>query len=462
VSWQQLFHEGFDDPAGLLVDVETDERLVNDLRTGSATIRFRAKDFRGTSYQARARVLLPTAVMEDPTARVTVWFGCGYEVAEPAIRRQLQRGRIVVTSLDAPEGEVFPSQNPLARGPNTDYVLAHLIRSHSFVDPTKVVYGGGSAGGYAALMVAAEAFPALAAVPNAPVVNLGYQAAYFLYNAPRIAADPPADEPLMGVLMGMFADSIDKGWARGYGTDVTEPVWFAHSPVAHLDQITCPVSAFFSTGDFLVPIEQVSAELAAATLADLPPGVVMAAGELTTAPDATVRLVEALGDDAEVHVVPVPEGAARASIRDIDLTMQRPQTAVPVPASCERRWQVVVVDEGPTVFGIGHTRHVIEPDFEPFIATAATRGVQPDQLTPAKLRQLLQRWSGHEWLAAGYHHLDEPAAERADVERGLRSFCSVSAAHAGRFAELYDELEPSARVLPTDVVDQLKVRIGPE
>jgi hypothetical protein len=359
---------------------------------------------------------------------------------------------------------VFPHANPLCRGPNTDYVLAHLVRGARFADPAKIVYGGGSAGGYAALLVAAEAFPVAATVANVPVVNLAYEGAYCMTTCPRILADPPVEYPLMAVLMAGFVQLIEEGWARGYGTDVSAPAWFDHSPVAHLDRITGPVAACFSTADFLVPIEQVGAAVAAGTLADLPAGVVMAVDDLTSDPRAAIRLLDALGDAAELRVVGVPAGAKEARMDQLDLTMSTPQVPLPVPSrtSGRRQWLVTVVDEGPTVLGIGHTRHAFEPDFEAFIDHQLGEGIAVEQLTPAKLRQLVDRWSGTEWLADGFHHLDRPAAERADVERGLHQYCDRSSAHAEHFARLYRQLPEARRALPVALVADLTRTVSGE
>lgn len=444
------------DPARRVLDVETaQEEDADGLQIGVVALWFRARDLRGEPYEACGKLLLPSAVLAGDGDRLPVWFSCGYELPDDIARQQVARGRIVVSSCDPRDDEVFPFHNPLCRGPNTDYVLAHLVRSLPFVDPARIIYSGGSAGGYAALLVAAEAFPAAAAVAGVPVVNLAYQAAYTMLNAPRIAADPPAEQPLMGVLMAMFVEFIERGWKRSFGDDVSTSTWFDHSPVAHVERITCPVAAFFSTADFLVPIEQVGSGLAAPTLAALPPGVVMSASALTPAPHAGIRLLDVLADAAEVQLVPVPPGVAEARISDIDLTMTRPQTPAPVRACSDKQWQVVVVDEGPTVFGIGHTRHLIEADFEPYVAQALDKGVQPDQLTSAKLQQLVQRWSGEEWLAPDFHRLDDPAAEQADVECGLRAFCALSPAHARRFADLYESLQPPLQVLPPSLVSEL-------
>jgi hypothetical protein len=455
--WSELLDGAFDDPAGRVVGSTVEERVLDGETIGVVTLRFTAEDLRGGRYEARAKLFLPADLAVGRVEPAPVWFNCGYELPEAFVPVQVRRGRVVVTPCDPVGDEVFPFHNPLCRGPNTDYVLAHLVRGLSFVDPARIVFSGGSAGGYAALLVAAEAFPVAAAVPNVPVVNLTYEGAYFLYNGPRIAADPPPGHPVMGVLMTMFQEFIDRGWAVGYGTDVTAPGWFEHSPIAHLDRITGPVAACFSTADFLVPIEQVGASVAAAPLANLPEGVVMAASELTSDPRAQLRLLDLLGDAADVHVVPVPDDAPVMSMDQVDFTMATPQPSLPVEASAAagKQWLVTVVDEGPTVFGIGHTRHALRPDFEPFVQHALRIGIGVDQLTATKLAQLIDRWSGSEWLAPGFHHLDRPEAERADVERGLRRYCAVSSAHAERFTQLYADLPARRRVLPDALVRDL-------
>ena len=448
------------DPARVLIDLTVEPHQLAELPVQRVSLRFRAKDLRGDPYEARGDLLVPVDVLSGKAEAAPVWFNCGYEISDSAAVRQLRRGRIVVTPRDPVDGEVFPHGNPLCRGPNTDLVLAHLVRGLPLVDPRRIVYAGGSAGGYAALLVAAEAFPAAAAVVTAPPVNLAYQAAYMMRNAPRLAAEPPPDEPLVAVLMGMFLPFID-AWLRGYGPDLSDPAWLQHSPVAQVERITCPVSAFFSTADFLVPIEQVAASVGTAKAADVPQPLTVASDALSTAPAVRLRLLDVLGDEAEVVVVRVPDGAALASIRDVDLTMTRPQAPVPVPRGSTGRWQVVVVDEGPTVFGIGHTRHLIEPDFEAYVQDALDAEPQLRQLTPAKLNQLLARWQGREWLADAFAHLDEPAAERADVARGLRSYVSTSPAHAQRFAALYAALDADKQVLPDPLVDELLRRDSP-
>jgi hypothetical protein len=133
--------------------------------------------------------------------------------------------------------------------------------------------------------------------------------------------------------------------------------------------------------------------------------------------------------------------------------MQQPKLPVDMPgAPAEgKQWLVNFLDEGPIVLGATHGLHAVEADFDPFVETALSRGIGVDQLTPAKLDQLIDRYLGVEWLAAGFCHLDEPAAERADVIRGINLYCAQSPAHAQRFAELYDAVDESRRVLPETI-----------
>jgi hypothetical protein len=454
-SWAEgLVASALHDPGDHVVEISGEDIDDDGLRYGAVTLRLDLEDVRGETYRAAARLLLPESLRDESSAPPTVWFASGYELTSIPAREQLRKGRMVATSCDSQPGEVFPHPNPICRGPNLDVVLAHLVRGLSFVDPARIAYGGGSAGGYAALLSGAEAFPAPVVVANSAVLNLVYQGAYFFENLPRILADPPPEYPLVPVLMGMFLQ-MNGALEQVYGRDLSGPGWFPHSPVAHLERITGPVGTLFSTADFLVPIEQVGTQVAAPTLAAVPEGLTMAAGELTDVPEAVVRLVDALGGAAHVEIVPVPEGAAPMDL--VDLTLSLPQTLVPLPAprTPGSGWSVAVVDEGPTEIGMTHGRHAIQPDFDPAIEGHLSVPLSLEQLTTAKLDQLLDRWAGVEWLAPGFRRLDRPAAERADVERGLRSYCATSPAHRRRFADLHAQLPDDRHLLPEPLVLEL-------
>ena len=444
MGWlDEVVAQGFDDPADVISDVTAAEVEVDGERAGRLTLSFRAHNKRNEPYVAQADVYVPAVLADDPTRRLPAWFGCHYEVEPTTASRHLRRGRAVFSPHKHPEPI---SVEAYLRGYNHDYALAHLARGARFVDPARIAYGGGSAGGAAALMVAAEGFPTSAAVALGPPVNSGYQAAYMQTVFPRFVADPPTGHPVIHAITAGFSMAMER-WKAVYGDAGSRQV-FQHSPVAHVDRITCPVFVMTSTADFLVPVEQFSREFAEPTLVDPPRHVTIAAEELDPSPLVAVRLVDALGDRADVRRIPIPDGAELQ--QGFDQTMQQPKLPVTVDnaPSQGRQWLVNFLDEGPIVLGATHGLYAVEADVEPFVQTALAQGIGIDQLTSAKLEQLLDRYSGIDWLGTGHHHLDEPAAEQADVLRGLRLYCAQSEAHAQRFADLYAAVDTSRRVLP--------------
>ncbi|MER7540404.1 hypothetical protein ABTX77_37360 [Streptomyces sp. NPDC097704] len=432
--------ETFGDCVGRVADVHFEERLSEEGEAvGVVTFGFTAEDQRGVAYPATARIVLPAGLDIERPGSAPVWFNCGYELPEEAAIGYARRGWIVVTPCEPAPGDVFPGPNPLVRGPATEFVLAHLVRRLPFVDPAAIVYAGGSAGGFTALLVAAESFPAAAAVPIVPVVDLVRQGAHLFGTLPLVTSDPPPDHPAVPLLQQVIVP-IAEGWRLAYGDDLAAPGWSDHSPVRHVPRITCPVAAVFSSADFLVPLEQVGAGLALTSA--------------STAAPASPRLVDVLGEDVDVRVLAVPPGTPAME----DLDPSRPMHEIPLPVpdtpADGRRWLIAVVDEGPPAMG-GHWRHPLAPDLEPFARRALAEGIGVDQLTPAKLDQLLDRHQGIEWLAPGFHRLDRPEAERRDVEHGLRTYCAQSVAHARHFADLYERVAPERRVLPDELLHGL-------
>jgi hypothetical protein len=444
VGWlDDIVAQGFDDPAGVIQEITAEEVDVGSEKAGKVTLRFRVRSLVGDANVVAADVYLPIALANDPSRRVAAWFGCHYQVEVPTIERHLQRGRAVFSPRKEAEA---PGTNPFVLGHNADYVLAHLARGARFVDPTAIAYGGGSAGGAAALMVVAEGFPTTVAVALGPPVNAGYNTAYMHTVYPRFVADPPEGHPVIQLITAAFAMATEP-WKAVYG-EFGSPSAFEHSVVAHVDRITCPVFVMTSTADFLVPVEQFSREFAQATIGNPPEHVTIAAEDLDPSPLIAVRLVDVLGERADVRRIPLPEGAEIQ--QTFDQTMQQPKLPVQVASAPGegRQWLVNILDEGPIVLGATHGLYAVEADSEPFVQTALAGGIGIDQLTPAKLEQLLDRYRGVEWHAAGFCHLDEPAAEQADVLRGLRLYRSQSAGHAQRCDERYAAVDESRRVLP--------------
>jgi hypothetical protein len=450
-SWiEDLMARALLDPSGRLVSMECDEIELDGVAVGRVLLTFTVEDLRGGTYEAQGRVLVPVGV--GPNDEAPVVYHCGYEMPEAlAARHVLARGRISATVVQTlPLDAVFPNAWSLTRGPKAEIVFGHLVRSMSFVDPARVVYAGGSAGGYSALMAAAEAFPCAGAVPSVPPTNLAYMSAWTEWNLTHI---PDSEVMSKAWIQGMGAAVT--AWKAAHGEDYDGAGWLGHSPVGHVERITCPVLTFFSMSDVLVPVSQVDNRMAQAIEAARPGGVEFRSQIVSDAPAAQVKLLDVLGDRALVQVVTVPDDIP--PMEGADLTMITEMSLLPLPPveAIAGRWNVLVADEGEPVFVVSHYKHQYEPDLTSFIDTLLETPVGVDQLTAPKLDQLLARWTGQEWLAPGYSSLDRPEAERADVEMGLRIYCAASPANTDRFNQLYRDLAPDRRLLPEVLVAEL-------
>jgi hypothetical protein len=445
-----LMDGAFADPSGRIVKVRCDEVTIEGVLVGRVRFTFTVEDLRGDTYEAKGRVLVPASLRDSKEVRLPLVVHCGYEANEEHAVKQVALGRVSATTVQLPLDSVYPNAWSLVRGPKMEIVLAHLVRSLPFVDPAKVVYIGGSAGGYSALLAAAAAFPAAAAVAGVPPVNLAYMGALWQANHARLKG---SEEPSVGWLQGVLPAAL--GWQDAYGEDLDAPGWLGHSPVGHVDRITCPVATFFSMADPLVPIDQVDRGLAAAIIQARPGDLELRAEVLTDAASAQVRLLDVLGDRADVHVAPVPADAAPMAEADLTMLAEMPPFVLSDVEPVAGRWWITVADEGEPVFVVSHFKHQYEPDFDPFVDRALTADLSVEQLTDTKLAQLLDRYAGVEWVAPGFSQLDRPDAERADVELGLRRYCEASPAHRERFAALYGPLAHDPRVLPPELVEEL-------
>ena len=204
-----------------------------------ALVEYMYLDTQGRETVGKAKLYVPSDV-QDGTKRVPLYYSAGYELDDRSALIHAGRGYAVVTPRDL-------KANPLVQTPNPDIALLHIARSLPFVDDTRVVIGGGSAGGYLTLMLAAETFPLAGAAADVPPVNWGYNAAYFLQqkNWPEHAA-PDAKTAALPVFHAVA--SIAEAALAVYGTHTDEPIWFRHSPLSQLDTITCPVIVYWSNG----------------------------------------------------------------------------------------------------------------------------------------------------------------------------------------------------------------------
>ena len=112
---------------------------------------------------------------------------------------------------------------------NPDIALLHIVRALPFVDDSRVVVTGTSAGGWMAFMLAAETFPLAGVAPAVAPMNWGYNQAYLLKQKDRLTPKVPA---LFGIR------PLIEPCLKVYGDDMNDQTWFRHSPLAHLSTIT--------------------------------------------------------------------------------------------------------------------------------------------------------------------------------------------------------------------------------
>lgn len=409
-------------------------------------IEFRWRNGRGEWCDSVGRVFRPTRVGR----RVPLIYYAGYEADPSLVQGWTAAGFVVVTTVTPEEGSVWPHDNPIPRGPEMDLALLRAARALPDVDDSRVIVTGASAGGYMTMMVAAATFPLSGAFPLVPPVNLPYNLACWFHDTDTITVlRSDGVTTVMAHPGSADIQALGRGVLEQHG-DLTSSRLFAYSPLAHLDRITCPVVIWFSTADALVPHPQVGGPLTQATIEGAPsiypidPAVV-ATGALAERCRRTL-VGELPADDVQVEVLPVPADAPPYSDEPTEL-------AVVLPAPPRRaRWEVIIVDEGPTDPDIGHFRHLVGVDTIAQLMECMNTALYVEQLNAVKLRQLVDRFDGRGWILSGDDaHAGDPDvldAERLDVLRGLRTYCNVSPAHAGRYEEMRSAYSWARDVLP--------------
>ncbi len=434
----ELFQEFRTLPADRLRLVESTVVAAGAQSVVKALVEYPYRDAKGQVAVGKAKLYLPAAVQQKKQ-KLPLYYSGGYEMDDNGAAAVVASGKVVATPR-------APEVNPLVRTVNPDAALLHIVRSLPFVDDSKVILAGGSAGGYITLMLAAETFPLAGAAPDVPPINWGYNAAYFLQRERpgAAAADPNGPKvPVFDVIV-----PIVKQAQVVYGIDTNSPVYFANSPLAHLPTVTCPVSVYWTTADMLVPIDQVGSQwIRPFDPQSMPRGFTMDREKLTTTAEGRKQLIDVLKQtDYELFIVSEETIKQQAEAKQL----------VDLGDSSAKQWSITILDEGAPTALLGHLKYLTVPHMHrTFIDRVTVATIAPTQLTSLKLERLMDRYAGREWLPAGLVHLDAPEVEHSDVVRGLRTYTTTSSDHAAHFAELYAKLPSAQQALPADVVKSL-------
>lgn len=423
--------------------VDAEELAVAGQQAGIVTVELKYPGLDGRDELGQARIFLPPKLKKEPGKRVPLIHVAGYELNTAGAAGLLAQG----FALSTPHAHPL---NPLGRGVHLDQAILHAVRALPCIDPLRVSIQGGSAGGWMTLMLAADAFPLVWAMPNVPPIHLGYNLGYIAENQGLAAPAPGEQEARMPVLraVGPIADQAK----TLYGVPFDSPAYLAVSPLARWETLTAPMLTVFSTADMLVPLDQVAPKLLRLyDPARFPAGFRIAMTPRFPGVDGKRTLVEVLPESRyELFVRAAGQKPVRAGSPE-------PGEALSLPFSRTRPWSIVVLDEGAPEPAVGHFKYQWRLDHEPFRKWAEARGVTGDQLTPAKLRCLMLRLRGKSWrslkvrpgsrgdLVEG-NLLDYPEAERQDVLLGLTAFAADDA-RALRLRGLYQELPRDLKAL---------------
>jgi dienelactone hydrolase len=340
-----------------------------------------------------------------------------------------------------------------------------LARTMPFVDGGRIALVGGSAGGYAALMVAADAFPLAGIAPFVPPLNLAYTMAY-LQHAGKVAGCPesfPSDPEgwqefsrQLQVPVVCYVQSIVRDLEALLGPwDANADNWHRACPLAVWPLITCPVLLAYSTADVLVPMQQLDARwVQAADLSEFPAGYSFDFEVVLPKLSGASSLAEVIDTEAaETFVVRVSEELP-AVWEEVGEDFAAP--AIEAPFSEKRQVSLVILDEGPPQPRATHVKRRFRFSDSGFLRWCLSRPLAEEQLTPAKLERLMRRMAGEE--ADGLldcrgsepktlRRRSSPARERADVLLGLKAYVEAGDRNAERLAAMYGQLPAYLRVL---------------
>ncbi len=437
---------GFDG-AVTVAKIELDEDI------GSVTVTIPYIDVYGKPKMGQGRIFIHKQAIEKG-GKLPAFSQSHYEQNAKGAKKWCEKGWAVFTPHYGKGDGEYGADMPVGDSYNLARAIIQWIHRLPFIDRTRLHVTGGSAGGYMAMAMAADAFPVTSLAPDAPVVNWAYTLNHFEVNKtvsgfgkPDAVKESPL--PVMCMVTGL-TDSCYKI----FGNDLAGDAWYHLSPISYLDRITCPVSMICATGDMLVPIGQFSAKHVYSIDRTLfPEGYVYDFAELTLNEASRKPFVDLLPEnDLFVHVQERPADLhelTRANVLGEEKETSKPEV-IDRPWSRDKQWSLVILDEGPPLPHSTHFRYTWRIPPDSFVDAHQEKILGMALLTQAKLDWLLRRYMGKlentAVLADGQpaHRLNYTDLEQLDVVTGLLDYAQISEAHAARLFELYakSELKP--------------------
>lgn len=435
---------------------------------GVVTVRVPFLDIYGIPREGRARLVIHRS-QATQTAPVPAFCHVHYEMGVDGARKWAERGWAVFTA-------VYDEQAPIAvsvgDGNNQARAIIQWARRCPFIDRARFHLDGGSQGGYMALAMSADMFPVTSTTADAPVANWAYNFNYFEANRPLVAGYPsPAESPLP--VFAMVVTLADMSYEH-FPANLAEDAWFHISPISQVARITNPVMVTISTGDMLVPMEQMTREhLHPHDPAKFPEGYDRDFDRLAPSDKTRVRLMDALPPETVFSAVMSLQEDSYLVTTAMRLGTeprpgQRPETA-DRPWSRDHQWNFCFLDEGPPEPFADHTTWAWDTAPDSFVSYYRETPPKPEILNTAKLERLLERFTGtmtnlpclKNGAPANRRNFDY--LEKRDVLSGLIAYAELGSAHTERLAGLYTAAssKPFGAELNLDGIRQTLAELKP-
>ncbi len=424
------------------VHVENQQDL-NSLSFVTVTIPYLGMN--GETLKGQARFYYKPELLES-NDKIPVYCGVHYESSENTINTYIDMGMAVVTPYF---GEI-PIEFPLGNSINFSKAMIQWARRLPFADRAKMIFGGVSGGGYMTLAMGAEFFPLGALVSDLPCPNWIYGMNYLLDNQESSGCNLPPDAQKPLPVLALIAPGADLALSI-FKNDMKSKTWYTLSTISYVDRITAPTMVLSATGDMLCTIEMItSKKFYTFNRGEFPDNYVRDLETLTLETEGNVTLDNSIPKEKlATHIIPAPKDLHQFSLNDpkilddaaYDLT---PPVEIERPWTKDKQWNIVILNEGAPLPYIGHNRYLWNTSNRTFVNYYKNRKADLEQLNAAKLKRLLERYSGElsevALLANGKpaNRLNFKQLEKLDVVIGLLDYANTGPAHARRLQELYE------------------------
>jgi hypothetical protein len=432
-------------------DRETDSSYTIKMARLDITFPYRGQD--GTLQVGWGRIFLPN-ISEPPPGGLPIAVSMHYQASMYQAASQVRRGRALLTPIRVGRDH---GGNLVGDGLSHTLSLATLARRIPWVDTRRIVYYGGSAGGYHTLLTSAMRFGAACAWAELSVSDLQYNLRYLLENDNRFnegvedSDDWPV--PIIHVVRSI-------GELTAAALDSTSESWWRYSAPPYMSIVGNPLAMTWSTADILVPVNQAGVQWAyPPDEGAFPEGYVLGYDSLGNDLSRGPMITYLPSEHTETFVIPTPADALRnprhpklKSDTAAVTTPRPPSPSMELPFSQDKRFSVLIYDEGSPDALCGHRKYRVATINQPFFAHhLEAGGPPPDAMSHDAMRYLVARWLGTDSLTSSDGEIlmtrtDYEPLEHWDILLASEAYLLGGDEAVATWREAYTALPPDDRV----------------